>query len=78
VMEARADHLERDVADWKSEVRAIRTDITGLRADIAGLRADVARIEGKLSNMPTTWHLVALIFVILAGSFAIIRFRLGP
>lgn len=37
---------------------------------------DVAEMKGRLSAMPTTWQMVALVFAILGGGWAIIRFGL--
>lgn len=38
------------------------------------LQKDIAEIKGRLSAMPTTWQLVALIFAIMGAAFAIIKF----
>jgi septal ring factor EnvC (AmiA/AmiB activator) len=68
-VEARVDDLEKDM----SEVRA---DIKAIRSDMIAIRTDVAEIKGRLSAMPTTWQMVGLVFAIMAGSFAILRFGL--
>lgn len=38
------------------------------------LLKDVAEIKGRLTAMPTTWQLVALIFAIMGAAFALIKF----
>lgn len=62
-MEARVDRLEKDMAELKSDVKAVRLD--------------VAEMKGRLNSMPTTWQLTGLILGIMALSFAIIRFGLA-
>lgn len=62
-MEARVERLEKDMAELKSDVKAVRLD--------------VAEMKGRLNSMPTTWQLTGLILGIMALSFAIIRFGLS-
>ena len=62
-MEARVSHLEKDMTELKADVKAIRLDM--------------AEVKGKLSGMPNTWQIVGLVFAIMGGSYAIIRFGLG-
>jgi hypothetical protein len=48
-----------------------------VKADLKALRVDVAEIKGRLAVMPITRQIVGLVFAIMAGSFAVIRFGVG-
>lgn len=63
-LNVRVETLERDIGELKSDMKAVRLDL--------------AEIKGKLSGMPNTWQIVGLVFAIMAGSYAIIRFGVGP
>jgi hypothetical protein len=83
-LEQRVLRLEEAFVRVDQRLITIETEIKHLpsAADYAALRADIARIDGKLSNMPTTWQLfVALVTTIVttwsAGAaivFALLRF----
>lgn len=61
--------MEARVADLEKRTGKIEEKIDKVLIDLA-------EIKGKLSGMPTTWQIVTLVFAIMAGSFAIIRFGL--
>jgi len=67
-LEARADHVERDIADIKSSVS--RLDVAVARID-----ATLARMDEKLSHMVSkAWVLRALVaahIAIIGGAFAL-------
>lgn len=85
---ARLEHKAEQIDNRLSSMELILAEIRGQLSqmptalDYAALRADVARIEGRLTNMPTTWQLfLALVTTIVttwsAGAaivFALLRF----
>jgi len=61
-----------------ARVGILEKDISELKSDMKATRLDLPEIKGKLSGMPNTWQIVGLVFAIMAGSYAIIRFGLAP
>jgi hypothetical protein len=47
----------------------LEAGIDELRKELQAVRLDIARIDGKLSNMPTTVTLLGLIVTIMAAGF---------
>lgn len=62
-MEARIPHLEEDSKENK--------------ADLKALRVDSAEIKGRISQLPTIWQMISLVFGILGGAFVIVKFGLN-
>lgn len=87
MLEARVARLDDDIKEVKASLLEIKlelkhspkaADITAIRSDFAGLKADVARVEGRLSQLPTTWGIItALLGTWGAGAaivFTLLRF----
>jgi hypothetical protein len=87
MVEQRVAWLETKVGDVDrrlSSIELLLADIKGQltqmpkAGDIAVIRVDVARLDGKVSNLPTTWTLIAFaVGACLASAglaFAIARF----
>ena len=90
MLEARVTRLETDFREMKASLRAIETavadikhlpktsDVTALSKEIHSLAKDIAEVKGKLSNMPTTWTLIAFAVgaVLASGGLAFTIARL--
>lgn len=84
-MEARVARLEDDMREIKTDLKALREEMRAgfkeisdqfreLRSEITDLRVEVAEIRGRVSQIPNIWHMIALVFTVLGGAFAIARF----
>lgn len=60
----------------EGRVAALEKRSERIEGKLDGLVKDVSEIKGRLAGIPTTWQLVGLIFAIMGGSFAILRFGL--
>lgn len=66
--------------DMEARVKRLEDDAKDYRADLKAIRIDLGKIEGKISNMPSTWQVVginaALLGLVIAsagGLLAILR-----
>lgn len=86
-MEARVARLEEDVREIKADLKALREEmrlgfkelreeIRALATEVAAVKADVARIEGRLTQIPTIWQVVTLVFGVMGGVFVILKYGL--
>jgi hypothetical protein len=64
-LEARVAVLETAVAEIRIELKAIRADLANLQK----LPLDIAEIKGRLTNLPTTFHLVFMLATFALTSF---------
>ena len=60
-MDFRIERLEGDMAEVKSDIKALRVDV-GL------MRADMSYIRGRLDAMPTTIQLLGFVIAIFIAS----------
>jgi hypothetical protein len=60
-LEAKADSIEKRLSSIELLLADIKGQLTQMpkMGDIAVIRVDVARLDGKVSNLPTTWTLIA-------------------
>jgi hypothetical protein len=65
--------MEKRVTQLESGITEIKSVLGRLEPKISDLHTDVAEMKGRLSGMPTTWHLVGLVFAIFAAAFALIK-----
>jgi hypothetical protein len=82
-MDARIDALESESRDTRATLA--RIDLTLVRieermatkADLSALAERVAGIEGRISQMPTTWNLViivlSVVFTVMGGTLGLFR-----
>ena len=71
-MEARVARLEDDMREIKADLKAIRADL----ADLKPVRLELAKIEGRLSQIPTSWQIFAMNFGLIAAAWGLAKFGL--
>jgi hypothetical protein len=58
-------------------LRRVEEAIDSVQHDVQALRVDVARVDGKISNLPTTFQLVfilaAFVITIFAAAFGLLK-----
>jgi hypothetical protein len=69
-MEARVARLEDDMREIKADLKAIRADL----ADLKPLRLEVAEIKGRVSQLPSTKEMIALVVGVMGMVAVILRF----
>ena len=67
MIEQRVARLEDDMKEVKSSLKTIEAAVSEIKhlpkmSDYAALKADVSEMKGKLSNMPTTWTILGIVF----------------
>ena len=61
----------------ETRIARLEEDSKEIRADLKSLRVDAAEIKGRISQLPTIWQLISLVFGILGGAFVIAKFGLN-
>jgi hypothetical protein len=69
----------------EARVAVLEAAVDDIRSDLKAIRVDLARMDGKLSNVPTTFQLVfmqaAIIVAVFGGAiglaFALLKFASG-
>ena len=65
-----------DVAVLKADVAGLRADMTRLDDRVRVIGQDVANLQGRISQLPTSWvmftAIAVLIFTVMGGSFGIL------
>jgi hypothetical protein len=64
--------LEARVALLEAAVDEIRTELKAIRGELANLKTvplELAEIKGRLSNLPTTFHLVFMLATFVVAAF---------
>jgi hypothetical protein len=63
--------------DVEARLSRLETAVNNVQRDLQALRESVARIDGKISNLPTTFQLIymqlGLILTIFALAFALLK-----
>lgn len=69
MLEPRVTALEQKIERVENSLQRIELIVTELRerSSHQATAADVARIDGRLSNIPTTWQIVAILAALLFG-----------
>ena len=71
ILEKRVDAIEVDLKNVKEILQRLEVGFARIEStlaqlpkatDYASLKADVAEIKGKVSNSPTTWTLLGIVF----------------
>ena len=71
MLEKRVDAIEVDLKNVKEILQRLEVGFARIEStlaqlptatDYASLKADVAEIKGKVSNSPTTWTLLGIVF----------------
>jgi predicted nucleic acid-binding Zn-ribbon protein len=59
--------MSMKVGDLRSDLKEVRTDLKDLRSkDLVDVKVAVAKLEGRVSQLPTTIQMLGFIFVVLA------------
>lgn len=66
--------VARDLAEVRSGLTGAKADVKGLRSEVADLKTNdlvelkvgLARLEGRMSQLPTTIQMIGSIFAVLA------------
>jgi hypothetical protein len=66
-----------DYGGMETRIARLEEDSKEIRADLKALRVDAAEIKGRISQLPTIWQLISLVFGILGGAFVIAKFGLN-
>jgi hypothetical protein len=81
MLERRVEALENDVRDMKSSLSRLEVGFARMEeklahlatgADIANIRESVARVEGRLSQIPSTWQIVGILAALLFGVASVV------
>jgi uncharacterized coiled-coil protein SlyX len=61
--------LRSDLVDIRSDLKDLRSDVTDLRSkDLVDVKVAVAKLEGRVSQLPTTVQMLGFIFIVLAAA----------
>jgi hypothetical protein len=81
MLEQRVSKVEGDISAIKASMRSIEDTLLEIKTELKLLpkAGEIGEMKGKLSLMPTTWQLVALLLTTWAGGMyiAIALMRLG-
>lgn len=71
---ASSERVENRLASIELLLSEIKGQLSQIQksSDFATIRADVARIDGRLSQLPTTWQLLAMVISTWAAGAAIV------
>ena len=59
--------LRSDLKDLRSDLKDLRSDLTDLRSkDLVDVKVSVAKLDGRVSQLPTTIQMLGFTFVVLA------------
>jgi hypothetical protein len=80
-MEARVARLEEDMREIKTDLKALRDEMRNgfkdLSASVNKAALDVAEVKGRISQIPTIWPLITLVFgavgTAVGTAFAIVK-----
>ena len=81
MLSERVDGLEKRVERVENRLASIEVLLSEIKGqlsqmpkgnDFATIRADVARVDGRLSQFPTTWQLLAMVISTWAAGAAIV------
>jgi hypothetical protein len=76
MLERRVDALEADMKEVKASLLRLETGFARIEerlshvatvSDIATVRESVARLDGKLTQIPTTWQIIGILAGLLFG-----------
>jgi hypothetical protein len=76
MLERRVDTLEADMKEVKASLLRLETGFARMEerlshvatvSDIAAVRESVSRLDGKLTLIPTTWQIIAILAALLFG-----------
>nr|VFJ64230.1 MAG: hypothetical protein BECKDK2373C_GA0170839_11156 [Candidatus Kentron sp. DK] len=56
------DGMDVRVGRLEADTKEVRLDVRDLKTDVHDLRAILANIDGKLSQMPSTWTMMTMVF----------------
>jgi len=60
----------------EKRVDKVEENLASIKDTLAAIRVDIASVKGRVDAMPTTIQLITLVFGILAGAFAIVKYGL--
>lgn len=81
MLEKRVETLEGDMKDVKATLSRLeiafarfeeRLSHTATAADVENVRASIARVEGRLSQIPSTWQIVGILAALLFGVASVV------
>jgi hypothetical protein len=61
--------VDERLARLETAVDDIRAELKAIRAEMAAFRVDLARMDGKISNIPTTFQLVFMLATFAVTAF---------
>ena len=70
-LEKRLAGVEKKLDEMAAQIQLTRTDMAGVAKAV-----DVAELKGRVTQLPTTWQLLGLIFAMFGMAFALVRFGL--
>ncbi|HYH20075.1 MAG TPA: hypothetical protein VD995_15795 [Azospirillum sp.] len=72
-MEALVAGMCMDFTGIRKEARELGSDRTNVCGDLGSVRGDLARLDGRVSQLPTTWQLLTGVVGIIAFVFLLLR-----
>lgn len=75
-MEQRVAKLDAGVGDIKEVLKRLELAIAQIVKDVSSVKERLAGLEGRVSQMPTTWQLITGVVAIFAAAFTLLRFGL--
>jgi uncharacterized coiled-coil protein SlyX len=70
-------NLEMRVSSIETRLERLESIVDEIRKEMQAVRIDLARMDGKISNLPTTFQLLymqaGLILAVFAAAFAVMR-----
>lgn len=70
--------VSSDLTGLKSDVKDLRSDVTDLRSkDLVDLKVAAAKLEGRVSQLPSTVQLLGFVLAVLAIA-GVTRYLGGP
>jgi len=58
-----------DDPNMEARLARLETDVDEIRKELQAIRVDLARIEGRLTNLPTTFQLVFMLAAFTVATF---------
>jgi hypothetical protein len=58
-----------DDPNLEARLARLETDVDEIRKELQAIRVDLARIEGRLTNLPTTFQLVFMLAAFTVATF---------
>lgn len=75
-MSAEFTEFRKDMGEFRKDMGEFGKGMGEFRKDMAKTREDMARIDGRVSQLPTTWQLLTGVVGIIGFVFLLLRFGL--